>query len=594
MITLEEIKSMVSRQLFAQGEEYYEAGAVLGLTEDAPGEWTATVEGTEDYAVEVSIEGDEVTSWYCDCPHQGDICKHVVATLLAIRDREKDSKNDFPSDETEAEEAVDPEEIRKLADACRSREDIQQLLSFTNPQELSRFVCDYASEHSDFKAALLDRFLAKELAAKSKEKDYKEAVKKAFANHIHKSYRHANTWDYDWATVFGRLDILLKKASFFLDTERMGYVIAIALQTLRSIGENYDEALLYNDDDLYVSDYCDQAGDLLIKVAKHPATTRAQKMEMLQELKQIAQIPAYRDYDIYETDELMIQINLLAQSADKALELLDGLLEERKDTHDLYQVVLRKVELLQEQHEEQKAADTICQYLYLPEIRKEEAARLIDNSQYEEAIRLLDEGIEIAKGQGNTGMMTDWLKTKLEIYEATHRVSEVVDTCRLLFISGRDRMEYYDRLKRMVAPTQWKEFLDAMMQETDFATDYSYGESDEAEIYVKEKDYERLYQLLSSIKHGQLQALMKYSHHLKSTHSELLVPLYTSLLDEYAEYNLGRVHYELLVKALACLQKLNGGRKTVQQLISTYRMKYRRRPAMMEILNRQFGKKKLE
>ena len=54
-----------------------------------PGEWTATVEGTDDYNVEISMDGNEIESWYCDCPYEGEICKHVVATLLAIRDNRK-------------------------------------------------------------------------------------------------------------------------------------------------------------------------------------------------------------------------------------------------------------------------------------------------------------------------------------------------------------------------------------------------------------------------------------------------------------------------------------------------------------------------
>lgn len=52
--------------------------------------------------------------------------------------------------------------------------------------------------------------------------------------------------------------------------------------------------------------------------------------------------------------------------------MIDGLLETRKDTHDLYQLVLRKVNLLLEQNEEQKANETIRQYLYLTEIREME------------------------------------------------------------------------------------------------------------------------------------------------------------------------------------------------------------------------------
>ena len=580
MIALDNFESFVPYRILARGEEYYEIGAVSELEEDSPGEWTATVEGTENYSVEISMDGKEIESWYCDCPYDGEICKHVVATLLAIRDNEKKvNRSAFSKMKVEVEEAVVIDETV----------DIQQLLSFANPQELSQFIYEYASMHSEFKTALLNRFMAKELSATSKEKDYRAEIQSVFNDsYYNRKSRYHNRYDdfdCDWETVFNRMDIFLEKADFFLNVGNIDTTIDIALQTLRSIGENYEDELLYNDD-LYPSDYCEQAGDLLIKVIEHPKTTQKQKTAILQELGQLAKLSTYRDYDLYDIDELLMQINLSIQPAEKALELIDKLLEERKDTYDLYQIVLRKVNLLTELHEEQKAADTIRQYLYLTEIREMEVDKLIARCQYDEAIRLLNEGIEIAEKEEHIGTVEEWLKTKLRIYEMTHQTAEVINTCRLLFVSGRDQLEYYSKLKTLVPKEEWKSFLDTMMKETQFSEYFSFGGNDEAEIYVKERDYERLFKLLSSIRYHQLEALMKYSYHLKDTHSEQLIAIYTSLLNDYAEQNVGRTHYELIAQALLCAKKLNGGQEAVKRLVAEFRIKYKRRPAMMEVLRR--------
>ena len=578
MIALDNFESCVPYRILVRGEEYYETGAVSELEEDSPGEWTATVEGTENYSVEISMDGKEIESWYCDCPYDGEICKHVVATLLAIRDNEKKvNRSAFSKMKVEVEEAVVIDETV----------DIQQLLSFVNPQELSQFIYEYASMHPEFKTALLTRFMAKELSATSKEKDYRAEIQKVFNDsYYNKKSRYHNRYDdfdCDWETVFNRMDTFLEKADFFLNVGNIDTAIDIALQTLRSIGENYEDELLYNDD-LYPSDYCEQAGDLLIKVIEHPKTTQKQKTAILQELGQLAKLSTYRDYDLYDIDELLMQINLSIQPAEKALELIDKLLEERKDTYDLYQIVLRKVNLLTELHEEQKAADTIRQYLYLTEIREMEVDKLIASCQYDEAIRLLNEGIEIAEKEEHIGTVEEWLKTKLRIYEMTHQTAEVINTCRLLFVSGRDQLEYYSKLKTLVPKEVWKSFLDTMMKETQFSEYFSFGGNDEAEIYVKERDYERLFKLLSSIRYNQLEALMKYSYHLKDTHSEQLIAIYTSLLNDYAEQNVGRTHYELIAQALLCAKKLNGGQEAVKRLVAEFRIKYKRRPAMMEVL----------
>lgn len=89
MITLDNFENFVPYKILMRGEAYYDTDAVSELEETSPGEWTATVEGTDDYNVEISMNGKEVESWYCDCPCDGEICKHVVAALLAIRDNNK-------------------------------------------------------------------------------------------------------------------------------------------------------------------------------------------------------------------------------------------------------------------------------------------------------------------------------------------------------------------------------------------------------------------------------------------------------------------------------------------------------------------------
>ena len=146
MITLDNFENFVSYKILMRGEEYYDMDAVSELEEISPGEWTATVEGTDDYNVEISVSGKEVESWYCDCPYDGEICKHVVAVLLAIRDNNKRVSRSAFSKIIKEEEVVQPDV------------DIKQLLSFISPQELSTFISEYASTNPEFKAALLKRF----------------------------------------------------------------------------------------------------------------------------------------------------------------------------------------------------------------------------------------------------------------------------------------------------------------------------------------------------------------------------------------------------------------------------------------------------
>ena len=68
------------------------------------------------------------------------------------------------------------------------------------------------------------------------------------------------------------MDTFLEKADFFLNLEAMDNSIAIALQVLRFIGENYDDELLY-DDGIFSFEYCEKAGDVVLKVIENPKNT---------------------------------------------------------------------------------------------------------------------------------------------------------------------------------------------------------------------------------------------------------------------------------------------------------------------------------
>ena len=63
---------------------------------------------------------------------------------------------------------------------------------------------------------------------------------------------------------------------------------------------------------------------------------------------------------------------------------MNQLIEERKDSWELYKLIERKVDILRALHREEEAQATIKFYLYLPEIRKQEVERYIENQQYDE------------------------------------------------------------------------------------------------------------------------------------------------------------------------------------------------------------------
>ena len=80
---------LFSAAILQRGREYYKKNKVRSLIQDGD-LYYASVEGTEEYEVQIRIQGDRVEFMSCECPYaqDGSRCKHMAATLYEIVARE--------------------------------------------------------------------------------------------------------------------------------------------------------------------------------------------------------------------------------------------------------------------------------------------------------------------------------------------------------------------------------------------------------------------------------------------------------------------------------------------------------------------------
>ncbi|HFA49348.1 MAG TPA: ATP-dependent helicase [Bacteroidetes bacterium] len=100
-------KSFTSAVL-RRGKDLYRRNKVENLDEETPGEWYASVEGSNDiYDLLVTIQPDgQITDFDCDCPYDwGGPCKHMAAMLFKIRERTGGS---FKQNSTKNKKAARP------------------------------------------------------------------------------------------------------------------------------------------------------------------------------------------------------------------------------------------------------------------------------------------------------------------------------------------------------------------------------------------------------------------------------------------------------------------------------------------------------
>lgn len=580
-MTLSNFENNISSAILKRGQNYYYDHAVKDCNEASPGQWEATVQGTDKYHVMVSLKKNEIDSWYCNCPYEGNICKHVIAALYTIR---KEITTIKTTPETTFTDTADSTGNSNCTKEIAS---LKNILSNTSKTKLISFIGNYAASYPELQNALLQAFTPKINAEKLSD-DYKSKINQCF-NPIsgNRSYsRHYSDFDDGiyLDEISTKLTAYFDKARFLFDQKSFADVASIALHILRSIGEKYEEYAYYQyyDDDFPLSYDCDTAGELLLNITQHPEATLSLKEKIVKEIREITRIDAFGNYGIYDIDELLQTVNLHAQSKEKALLLINELLTECSNYADINRLVNQKIEILYQLNRNEEAQETIQKHLYLPNIREAQVQLLINSEQYSKALTMLDEGINLVTEKNTWETKNRWLQLKLKIYTLQNNIPDIISTAKELFIAGNDSMQYYYILKKQVPESEWKDFLKKILEKANLLA--YFGSSVEADIYVEEKEYDRLMSFLQTLSKRDLSFMVTYAIHLRNTHSPQILAVYSEKIQVYAEKNMGRQHYQYVASILKEMLKFKGGKEVVDTLVKNFRTQYKRRPAMMEIL----------
>lgn len=578
-VTLKNFQDFVPSKIYWRGVDYYESGAVTELTDEGDGEWTAVVEGTEDYEVSVLIDNDGCLDWSCDCPYDGAMCKHVVAMLLDMRRHGATA----PLSDDEKDNEDDDEQPTEKVDALSQDVELERLLAVAEKADFTQFVREKSAQEPAFRQQIIDYLKGVYVSPQDDvATDYAALVADALNGCVKlRRSRYDSYEEVDWEDVTGEGNELLDQAQRLLAVGNAAAATTIAIELLFELNKLIEDE--YVDEDSDLPDVCEGAVLLLQQAINEPSMTGDTLKELFVKVQDL-ETSALVDQFYCDLSELNHELTLKILTTDEIIKQADSIIASAKD-YELSGAVLKKISLLLDLDRTDEIESTVQRYIYLPRVREWKLEQLLAAKAYAQALTLVNEGLRLAHDSGDTRYERTWLEHKLKVLECLNEPQAQNDVARQLFVMGGDRMKYYHKLKELVPERQWKSFLSLLLKDAEMTAD---GSRDRtlASILVEEKDTDGLFEYLSKLEYERLDALIDYAKYLKDSHAPQMIELLRETIRSYAVNNMGDSHYRKIADGLTVMRNLPDGRAQSKALAAELVTTYRRRRNLVALITR--------
>lgn len=541
----------VEDKILERGHAYYESGMVQDVSCDSKGNFTAKVAGSEptSYNVQISInaKSGEVLSYGCDCPYEfGDICKHLVAVFLAIRDGnyEKTRKAD-PNDLSRYIEALSVEQLRRL-------------------------VHDHAETDSAFQNEIL-------LASGCLNEDQtfsniKEQIRKTVCSETHGGF-------IDWRgcdEICGELYRFLDNAQDRMEEKKLVLAFQIILEIIRT---GVRLASIADSSSGSLTDVLCRSQELLQTCCKEISNvgTDKEKGQCLDRLMKVSQEKRFDGWDDDAYSLLHTAVCFLKEkNSMKWYAVLDAMREKEESgnssSYSLEENALLRMESISRLEGEKAAKTYLYGNLRWDRLRRIAVERAMKEENYPEAERLCLEKL-LSQEQFNR---TDWLEYLYRIYGFLHESGKQVETAENLLLEGN--LSYYDRLKELLnsAGTWEKEYPKLM---NDCKTKLSFWQYQQL---LERAGENRM--LMDTVKKYP-DSVFQYGSVLAPLFPTEVFPIYSIKIREFAEMANSRSQYKKVCGQIKALYQI-GGKETAEQLISSLVQTYPRRSAFLDELSK--------
>lgn len=563
-MNLKTLESQIDNVILQRGQSY--TAFVDNLEETEPDFWQAWVQGSDDYDIEITLKGDEVTQWSCTCPYEfGPVCKHVAATLLVLRKQRS---------------AVSAKgKIKKKRLTKQQQRD--QVLAKLTRDELEQVLRDLLGNDRRLTEHFLLRFQHHTDGGEPLEKRYRtlfDNIVRNYSDHGYIEYRDAHGFYKEVE------DLLENLSSVHNPPQAQVRSCFVIIHGLLEVVNGID------DSDGYL-------GDLMYSVrrvleAVYPKLSAAEQRNCLQELLTLELDGELSDYGLDEPIADLVMEWATAQTDYQELYLssLDQVIkssrEWRKDN-----LLRRKYQLLLDWRQADAAETLAQQYITMPEFREQFVQRAIDQKDYAKARQLINEGIVLAEEKQHPGTVRRWREMLLVIAKKTDDRPAIRSELLQLMMTDRfSDLTLYKQYKATYPAAEWEQVRQDVYQTI---KEKGVDAHTLASILDEENELAALFDLIFDRNlyslYGADALFKKYAKRLSVRFPQEVVDKQIARIQSAIRHT-GRPVYENVASELKDLASFPGGEEPMQTLLAEFRQKYTNRPAMLEVFAREFGK----
>ena len=548
-------KDLFQEHILDRGESYYFDGAVLELHKTEHG-YHAVVEGTEDYEVDIEMEGGRVCEMYCSCPYaeDGNNCKHMAAVLFEI---EEQNGEDILTEET----CPDDQE-----------QELEEIIERIPEEELRSFVKGIAAQDSEIRNTLMTRY-----AVKIDEKQMnllKQGVGQLVWEYGDRSgyIDYRNALDFCWALE----NYLEEKGNTLIERKCYGQAFELTNYVFKTIG-NID----IDDSDGGTAQVANACYDKWKEILEN--CSEEEKNEMFSWFMSHLSCDYVVDYMEDYMEDFLTHEFQNREMLEKMLKDLDKKIEMQTSSTDCGSTwsarygyennIIKRLEFMERLDlPAEEIREYRRQHWRFSAVRELEIQENLDNGNLGEAIRILQESKILDKEY--PGLVARYSEQLISIYETQpDKEAYKKELLYYVFEYPQNNLVYIYKLKEVCTDKEWEDYREQILKNPkNYNILYPFMD--------KEGMYESMLECIR--KETFIYNLDKYEKVLKEKFPEQVRDIYISYLHHEAERAGNRKRYRELMKYLKKIRRYPGGKEKASEIAENWRGMYYRRTAMMD------------